>query len=128
METGFQAQAPVCPDCSASAVFTEVLLRIELGEVLILGCASLVEAKTSKDERLRSFELCKQVRPHLCHCPFSTVYTPTKHQVSPTGLPSARESVSADITLLISPSPWKCTHHQKFSLSGVPTNVAQQCT
>jgi hypothetical protein len=50
--------------------------------------------------------------------PLSSNYTPSKHHLSSMCLASAHESVSADITLPINPSPMKqqeaTAHHQKF--------------
>jgi hypothetical protein len=65
----------------------------------------------------------------------SPIHTPSKQRVSSTCPASAGASVSADITLPIRPSLWKCqetaAHHKKFSwcvsLYGVPTNIAQLC-
>lgn len=73
-------------------------------------------------------QLYKQALLSLTHCPSSSIYIPSKHHMA-----STLTSVSADITLSVSPSPQKRqktrTHHQKFFwygvFYGVPTNRAE---
>jgi len=83
----------------------------------VLGCASLGKVKIIKDVSLKhctasraqppslSSKLYQQAELSLHRCPSSPFYIPSKHHVSSTGLASALESVSTDITLPISPSP-----------------------
>ena len=87
------------------------------GEVLCH--ASLNEAKISEDVRPTSIaQLAVPASQALSLSLCGVLFIPSKHHVSSTGLASACESVSADITLPISLSPQKqqetAAHHQKF--------------
>ena len=72
-----------------------------------------------------------QTRP--CHCLLSPIYTPFKHHMSSTGLALARESISANLTRPVHPSPQNQQEAARtppevfwyISLYGVPTNGAQ---
>ena len=85
----------------------------------VLSCASLREAKISEDSRPTSIaQLAVPASQALSPSLRGVLFIPSKHHVSSMGLASAHTSVSADITLPISPSPWKqqetAAHHQKF--------------
>jgi hypothetical protein len=58
-----------------------------------------------QDQQALNGKLYKQAKLSPCHYLSSSFYTPSKHHVSFMGFASASESISADITLPISPSP-----------------------
>jgi hypothetical protein len=102
----------------------------------VLSCASLSKLKISEDTGDQGAFIYANKPSSACHCPSSSIYTPSKHHVSSTGLASAHASVSADITLCQSAqvcgSGKKLQHTtRRFSLRegaflcGVPTNAAQ---
>jgi hypothetical protein len=79
----------------------------------VLGCASLNKSKISEDSKIKSVKTRDQQAvpasqaPNFYYCPLGSYYTPSKHHISSTGLASEYEAVLAEITLPISPCPWK---------------------
>jgi hypothetical protein len=107
------------------------------GDSEVLSCTSLRAAKISKNRDQQETTASSISKPSSASIiVLQVLFIPSKHQVpSTTSLASAHSSVSANITLPISPSArmWQETtaHHQKFfgavSLYGVPANAAHLC-
>jgi hypothetical protein len=65
------------------------------------GIAAMV-AQPIRNSQASALAQVSMADPEGCHCPSTSIYTPSKHHVSSTGLTSASASVSADVTLPIS--------------------------